>query len=208
MYGNIGVWTLKAVIDDINNNTSSYNQYIELIQNTFKSVNNAIINGESKSSDGLNVNNDCTLDSGMSGMLYNALLLNKYFNKEIIQIEYIINILYHILDIGINTGKSLNTNYIQYESFNDCYLWGPGHGSTGIIKSVFNAYSMYPTQLSQLFNTSSKYYISLKNTLDFYVSIQLKDGNMPTNVEGGCQSHYGTDNDARVQWYAYIICNK
>ena len=199
MYGNIGVWFIQSVIDQINNNETSMNQYLSLIKDTFSSVNTAIIEGKSESRDGLNVD-ECTLDSGMAGMLYGALLINSYFKSEIIPITTISNIVYHILDIGISTGQGLNTNYIQYESFSNCYLWGPGHGSTGIIKSVFTAYDMYPVQLSQLFNTSSKYYIALKNTIDFYASIQLQDGNMPTNIADGCESHYGNDNDARVQW--------
>ena len=58
---------------------------------------------------------------------------------------------------------------------------------------------MYPEYTSNLFNVK-KYYDALKNTLDFYASIQLADGNIPTNVQGTCGNHYGTDDDARVQW--------
>jgi len=199
MYGNIGVWFLKAVIDQINNNQSSMQQYLSLIENTFTSVNQAIVDGRSTSSDGLDVN-ECTLDTGMAGMLYGALLINSHFEAEIIDTNIIANIVYHLLDIGISTGHSLNTDYLQYESFSDCYLWGPGHGSSGIVRSVYTAYNMYPTALAALFNTSTKYYSALKNTMDFYCSIQLEDGNMPTNTQGGCESHYGNDSDARVQW--------
>ena len=63
-----GVWFLQAVIDRINGDQTSYAQYISLIQGTFASVNTAIVEGKSKSADGLEVN-ECTLDTGMAGML-------------------------------------------------------------------------------------------------------------------------------------------
>eukprot|EP01083_Nonionella_stella_P246871 856593_1 len=214
MKGHIGVWTMKAIYETIKDSSSSSssssssddssesNKYFTKIIKTFESVNDAIMNGEEMSSVGLNVNDDCTLDSGLAGMLYNALLLNNHFEKEIIDISIIKNLIYHCMDIGIETGESLNTNYLQYyfPEFENCLMYGPGHGSSGWIKHVFNAYNMYPKELSDLFDIDSKYYIALKNTLDFYVEIQLDDGNTPTNTKDGCLKIYGDNSDARVQW--------
>ena len=72
------------------------------------------------------------------------------------------------------------------------------------MKIVYTAYEHYPTQLAQLFS-NKKYYDALKNTLDFFVSIELADGNMPTNVNGTCASDYGDDPDARVQWLSVSV---
>ena len=135
-------------------------------------------------------------------MLYGALFLNHYYERDIISSDIIINLTFYILDFGIESGQSLGTNYLQYECpfIKDCYLWGPGHGATGVLHTVYTAYSQYPSVLAQMF-TSRKYYDAIKNTLDFFISIQLADGNMPTNTLGTCQSDYGTDSDARVQWF-------
>lgn len=195
MAGHIGVWFLKAVIDQINGDHVSMEHHLSLIQQTFQSVDTAIANHQSTASNGLEVNGDCTLDTGLSGMVFGALLVNAHFDRHVIGPDVIGNVVYHILDLGL-----LQTDYLQYESFDDCFLYGPGHGSSGIIKSVFTAYDLYPKQLDQLFNVSSPYHAALRNTMDFYSSIQLSDGNMPTNVEGGCGKIYGADSDARVQW--------
>ena len=206
MYGNIGVWTIKAIIEDIQGNSNEMNTYLGYITKQFSNINTAIINGESKSSDGIDLT-DCSLNTGIAGMLYNGLLLNSYFMKDIIDPYYISNLTFYIINVGIQTGESLNTNYLQWTTFiKGCYLWGPGHGSAGEVHTLFIAYHMYPTLLADLFS-NQKYYNALKNTLDFYVSIILPDGNVPTNVAGTCSQHYGTDPDARVQWCHGFVLN-
>ncbi|ETO29405.1 hypothetical protein RFI_07716 [Reticulomyxa filosa] len=48
--------------------------------------------------------------------------------------------------------------------------------------------------------SNDEYFIPIKNTMDNLVSVQLPDGNMPTDINGSCASEYGNDTDARVQW--------
>ena len=75
------------------------------------------------------------------------------------------------------------------------FIWC-NNRSVGFIKIVYETYRMYPSELSNLFNINSKYFIAIKNTLDFYLKIQLSDNNMPTNTHRTCASNYGTDPDA------------
>ena len=197
-----GVWTLKAIIESINNNQNSMQQYINLIVDNFNDINNAISTNSSKTPKyGMDMTH-FSINTGLAGCLYNALLLNKYFNKTIIDITVITNLVYFILDSGIATGSSRGHNYLEYlHPFIDgCYCWGADAGSSGVVKMIYESYNMYPNELKNIFEINSKYYIALKNTIDFYVSIQLDDDNMPTDVSGACQQYYGTDEDARVQW--------
>jgi hypothetical protein len=200
MFGHVGVWTLKAVIEEINGNNAQVNEYLGYIQSSFASVDAAIKSGASRASNGIDMSK-CGLDEGLTGMLYAGLLVNKQFNKEVIAVSIISDMVFYIMDFGIASGAKLHTDFMQYECpfIRDCYLWGPGHGSSGVIYTVYTAYNEYPQQLAALF-TNPKYYNALKNTMDFFVSIQLEDGNIPTDVQGTCAGDYGTDPDARVQW--------
>ena len=81
-----------------------------------------------------------------------------------------------------------------------CYIFGAGYGQSGILHAIYTVYNKYPDQLSAIW-TNPKYYNAIKNTLDFFISIQSSDGIMPTTVNGTCSQEYGDDDDARVQWY-------
>ena len=142
MSGNIGVWFLRSQIDKENDDWKSMDHYLNLIHQTFQSVDSAIMNNKSVASNGLNVNADCTLDTGLSGMLYGALLVNTLSLREVIDRDVIAHLVYHILDIGIVTGERLQTDYLQYYSFEDCYLYGPGHGSSGYVSICSISYDI------------------------------------------------------------------
>eukprot|EP01064_Diplonema_japonicum_P012679 TRINITY_DN2006_c0_g2_i1.p1 TRINITY_DN2006_c0_g2~~TRINITY_DN2006_c0_g2_i1.p1 ORF type:complete len:492 (+),score=71.28 TRINITY_DN2006_c0_g2_i1:52-1527(+) len=199
MSGHVGVWFLMSVIHNTKGENSTRDSLLAKIKTTFENMNTAILQKQKTSKDGISLE-DCTLDTGLSGMLYGALLYNTFYKSTIVDTEIIANLAKWILDFGVETGVGLGTNYLQYESFSNCYLWGPGHGSSGIVKTIFTAVNTYPEKLSFIMEKNGKYYVALQNTIDFYVSIQLEDGNIPTNIEGGCKAHYGSDNDARVQW--------
>ncbi len=78
-----------------------------------------------------------------------------------------------------------------------CYLPGSAEGSGGVIKVLLEASAFIP----DLMDGKSTYFNAVKNTLDYLVSIQLEDGNMPTyDGTGTCDKSYGNDSDARVQW--------
>ena len=89
-------------------------QYIDLIVDNFNDINNAINNGDKTTPKYKMDMTHFILNTGLSGCLYNALFLNKYFNKTIIEIEQIVNLTYFILDSGIQTGASRGHNYLQY----------------------------------------------------------------------------------------------
>eukprot|EP01084_Bolivina_argentea_P218028 370068_1 len=197
-----GVYSVKAIIEYINGNNNEMKQYINLLKDSFNDINAAIKNNDSVTPKYHMDMTHLSLNSGLTGALYNALLLNKYFNQSIIDVHIIVNMTYFLLDRGIQIGVSRKHNYLEYlhPYITNCYTFGAGSGSSGVIKMIYEAYNMYPNELSEVFNTNGKYYQVMKNTIDFYVSIQLEDDNMPTQTGDGCSKMYGTDNDARVQW--------
>ena len=104
------------------------------------------------------------------------------------------------MDIGIENGQKNGNNYLQYECpfIEDCYMWGMGHGSGGVMKMLFHAYDM--GYLPELFETDGYYFPWVEATMNNFVDVQLPDGNMLTAVNGTCASDYDDDPDARVQW--------
>lgn len=205
LIGHNGVWLLASIIADLMGNTTASQLYINNIINTFMSVNTAIINGKNKSSDGIDLTN-CVLDEGLAGMLYVGVLLNTYNEKDIINPEILANITFYILDFGIETGQTLNKNYLLYQDPGrpDCYIFGAGYGQAGIMHTIYSVYNKYPDILEPLW-TTPKYYNAIKNTLDWFIDIQLPDGNIPTSVNGTCSNLYGDDPDARVQWLSLFL---
>ena len=201
LVGHNGVWLLSSIIASLMGNTTAAQMYIDKITATYTSVNQAIINGESMSSDGIDLTN-CVLDEGLAGMLYVGTLLNTYYQKEIIDPGILANITFYILDFGIETASKFNADYLLYECpyMAGCYIFGAGYGQTGILHAIFQVYNKYPDAVGSIW-TTPKYYNAMKNTLDYFIEIQLPDGNMPTAVNGTCSNEYGDDPDARVQWY-------
>ena len=131
-FGTTGVWILASIIEGLNGNTANQKKYIDDVVNIFNTVSQAIQKGENNA-DGIDLTK-CGLDEGLSGMLYAALFINKYYESDIISTDIISTLTFYILDFGITSGQKLNTNYLQYECpfIQDCYLYGPGHGATGI----------------------------------------------------------------------------
>ncbi len=85
---------------------------------------------------------------------------------------------HYIIDFGISAGNSQGNNYMMFnDPFNSgCYLPGSAEGSGGVIKVLLEASAFIP----DLMDGKSTYFNAIKNTLDYLVSIQLEDGNMPT----------------------------
>ena len=185
LYGHIGVWYVASKVD-----SSKEQMYLNLIKNAFDEVATAILQNKPKTPDGVSTT-DCTLDTGLSGMLYGALLINNQSVTPIIDNKTISIIINQILSVGVASGTS--RDILEYEAFPNCFLYGPGHGSSGAIKTLFTARSMGH-------DWESNYTVIIKNTIDYYVELQLADWNIPTNLAGGCAAAYGTDADARVQW--------
>ncbi len=148
-----------------------------------------------------------------TGLLWNAMFINQHFNQTIIDMDSMTVVTHYFIDFGISAGNSQGNNYMM---FNDpfmgtnsgCYLPGSAEGSGGVIKVLLEASSFIP----DLMDGKSTYFKAIKNTLDYLVSIQLDDGNMPTyDGTGTCDQSYGNDSDARVQWYVLspsIVCTR
>merc|ERR1712228_534454 len=133
--------------------------------------------------------------------VYNGLFINNIMQYEVIDPEIIANISYFVMDQSIAIGKMLNTDYLQIEFvfLSGCYLYGTNHGPTGLIHQFLQGYFLYPDRFNKIMQ-DAVYYNAIKNTLDYYISIQLADGNMPTQLDGTCYERYGNDSDARVQF--------
>eukprot|EP01060_Flectonema_neradi_P033298 TRINITY_DN5551_c0_g1_i1.p1 TRINITY_DN5551_c0_g1~~TRINITY_DN5551_c0_g1_i1.p1 ORF type:complete len:481 (+),score=81.17 TRINITY_DN5551_c0_g1_i1:450-1892(+) len=184
-YGHVGVWFLASKVDSDNKD-----KYLTLIKQSYQEMVDAIANNQNQTADGVSTL-DCTLDTGLSGMLYGALLFNNKSSEPVISPTTISVLIKRIISIGISSGTS--PDILEYESFPNCYLYGPGHGSSGAIKTLFTAWGMG-------YKWEPHYTPIIKNTINYYISLQLSDWNIPTNLAGGCGAVYGTDADARVQW--------
>ena len=199
MSGHIGVWFLKAAILKEQNRQSESEEYQQKVVATIANAVTAIKQNETVTADGLSLA-DSTLDTGLAGMVFGGLLLNAHFSKNIISSEDLAVLGLHLLDDGMATAAKQGSNILMYESFPNCYLWGPGHGSAGIVKMIFNLYEASPTTMSTIVTPGTKYYTVMTNTLSYFLKQQLPDGNIPTNLGGGCAAVYGKDGDSRVQW--------
>jgi len=69
----------------------------------------------------------------------------------------------------------------------DILFWGQGHGSTGVIHQLLDIPELVANE------TVAQY---IKNTLDYYLTLQLPDGNFPTPQ----MPPYPPDPDILVQW--------
>lgn len=191
MSGHVGVWTIKAGVDLLQGNINGFIQYLGLVNKTFENVDKAIKQGLNTSQDGINMTL-LDMETGSIGMVHDGTLINSVYDpvlyndsETIIDPQVIANIAFYVMDVAIETGQSLNTDYLQREFtfLAGCYLYGTNHGPTGLIHTFIRAYLLYPDIMKPLFS-NSKYYTALKNTLDFYLTVQLPDGNMPTQIEG------------------------
>jgi len=168
--GHPGVYTLAAVISAESGDINSTAYYLDLCRTAMKYTMAAP---------------DDTYDTGRAGVLACAAVLNNYFGAGTIPRSDIVSMAYSILQNGIREGQ----DYLTYTNtvFPDIIFWAEGHGSAGII----NQFLDIPEILS---NTTAMSLI--KNTLDFYLSLQFPNGNFPTPL----QSPYPTEPDVLVQW--------
>jgi len=129
---------------------------------------------------------DNTFNTGNSGTLMAAKMINNYFGEGTIPKEDILTLAYHILENGIKQGKD---GYLSWKNsiYPNIVFWGQGHGSTGVIQQLLDI----PEILANI--TAARY---IRNTLDYYLTLQLPNGNFPTPQI----PPYPTEPDILVQW--------
>lgn len=126
--GQIGLWTLGAVINDLSFKTGIVeglmnvqydwrsDEYVILINDTLNDLNAAI---ESNSDYSPKYNIDMksgTLIVGISGGMYTGMLLNEYFNDKVIGSSLIENIAYYLVEYGLEVAQDVRKDYIMYPS--------------------------------------------------------------------------------------------
>ena len=196
---------LGMVISDFLQNQQSKNVESANLVEIFEDVDNAIKNRRNKSSKFKIDMEDGIQMTGLGGFLYAGILANEYFGNHTISDEYITNLAHYEVELGLKTAKAAGTDKqillykFAYEA--DCHLPGSAEGSGGATKMLLEAYRRgYVPDLM----TNKTYHDAIMNTLDWFVDIQLADGNIPTYTDDvigrKCANVYGSDNDARVQW--------
>jgi len=168
--GYSGVYVLAAIIYAESGDQTNSQLYINQYRQIVKSALNAP---------------DCTYLTGKAGTLMGSALLNNYFGPSTIARSDIVTLAYQMLQAGIHSGQ----NYLSYVStdFANLVLWGEGHGSSGVINQFLDIPEITSNQTALAY---------LKNTLDYYVSIQLPDGNFPTPTK----PPFPTEPNVLVQW--------
>eukprot|EP01084_Bolivina_argentea_P005832 11006_1 len=205
MVGHSGVYIVAAQIAQQQNNANDMKKYIANLVDVFSDVNTAIINGDKTSPKyKFDMTDGCDM-TGLGGLLYSGILSNKYFGKTTISNEYITNLAHYLVILGLDTAKAAGVNKeillykFGYEA--GCYVPGASEGNGGTVKMLLEAY--YHGYVPDLM-TNKTYHDAIMNTLNWFIDIQLSDGNIPTytddNIGRKCANVYGNDNDARVQW--------
>eukprot|EP01084_Bolivina_argentea_P281534 481713_1 len=208
--GPVGVYVVAAQIAKFKNNTNNIQIYLNKIQDIFKDVNTAINNNLSLSPKYGYDMFDAAIASGLGGLLYVEMLIIEYFGLHSIPniTKYISNLSHYLIDIGLKRAKEMyNVNYLIYQMpwnhqhNHTCYLSGAADGIGGVVKMLLEAYNRgYVPDLM----VNNKYKTAITNTLNWEVSIQLNDGNMPTysnDIQSECSDTWaGNDSNARVQW--------
>ena len=199
--GVTGNYILAAQLAKIQNNNADLSKYLNQIQTIFDDVQDAINMNLSRSSQyDFDMTDGCIM-TGLGGLLYSGMLINEYFGANTINNGYIVNISHYLIDIGLEYGAKYNVDYVAYKfKFEPgCYIPGSSEGTGGVIKMLLEAYNRgYVPDLM----TNNYYKTAIQNTLTWFTSIQLPDGNIPTysQSEQVCAASYGNDSDARVQW--------
>jgi len=200
--GRTGVYIVAAQIAKFQGNTDNVNAYLGQVRNVFEDVQNAInTNSSSSKMYGLDMTDGCIM-TGLGGLLYSGMLVNEYFGANTVNHGYIANLTYYLIAIGQDLASQFNEDFLVYKFNYDssCFLPGSAEGNGGVIKMMMEAYSR--GYVPELFSNDA-YKVPIQNTLNWFLSIQLADGNIPTyssNEDATCGSVYGNDSDARVQW--------
>lgn len=127
------------------------------------------------------------LDFGRAGLIMASLVITNsgLWPSDIIPRENILKIAHVMFNNGVRTGTN---GVLAWQSITETYiLYGQNHGSTGIMMQFF--------RLPELFQnaTVSQY---IKNTLDFFLTIQFPSGNFPTPLH----PPFPSVPDVLVQW--------
>lgn len=198
--GRTGVYIVAAQIAKFQGNENDVTAYLNQLKAIFEDVQQAINTNASTSSVYKFDMTDGCIMTGLGGLLYGGMLTNEYFGINTIDHGYIQNLSYYLIQIGEELGQQFNTDILAYKFNYDtsCFLPGSAEGNGGVIKMLLEAYNK-----GYLPDLLTKYKTQIQNTLDWFVSIQLQDGNIPTysaSEAKTCGSVYGDDPDARVQW--------
>ena len=200
--GRTGVYIVAAQIAKFQGNSNDEKAYLAQITDIFEDVQDAInTNSSTTKTYKFDMTNGCIM-TGLGGLLYGGILVNEYFGANTIDHSYIQNLSYFLIDIGESLGQQFNEDILIYEFTYQptCFVPGSAEGNGGVVKMLLEAYNRgYVTDLL----TNTKYKTLIQNTLNWFLSVQLSDGNIPTyskSVEKECGQVYGSDPDARVQW--------
>ena len=133
---------------------SKRDSYLKLINETFESVYQSIKSNSTSKFAKVDLT-DCTLDSGLAGLLYIGMLINAWFvNNNVtnstytwINVDYLKTIAYYMIKIGQTTGAANGNNYLQYEYRTGCFFIGQGHWSGGIVRMMLELARKYAPEL-------------------------------------------------------------
>jgi len=166
-----GIYTMAAIIYAELGDTMNSQKYIGLMQQAIR--------------EGL-ASTDDTFDTGRSGTIMAAKMLNNYFGANTIPKQDIITMAYQIFEDGVRQGTNGHLAW-KNNIYPDIVFWGQGHGSTGAVQQLLDIPELVANE------TVARY---LKNTLDYYLTLQLPDGNFPTPQV----PPYPPEPDVLVQW--------
>jgi len=112
-------------------------------------------------------------------------MLNNYFGASTISRSDIAYMAYQMLQDGTHPGQ----NYLSWSNtiYPNLILWGEGHGSTGVINQLM--------EIPEIMNNQTARSL-IKSTFDYYLTLQLPDGNFPTPT----QAPLPTEPNVLVQW--------
>mmetsp|Transcript_90085 Transcript_90085/g.257602 ORF Transcript_90085/g.257602 Transcript_90085/m.257602 type:complete len:471 (+) Transcript_90085:114-1526(+) len=173
LWGSTGVYTLAAVIADMQNEGADVVQgYIDQVSAIF----------ETATDDEVAQYDD--FDSGRAGLIYAANFLKAHFGTDVIAREKVVAVAQAVLRRGL--AQSGGEAYAEWISPNDGGKWlGQSHGSAGVLHELLSVPEV------ALENATSKAIIMA--TLDHVVSKQFPSGNFPAE-------YFDEDEDELVQW--------
>lgn len=112
-------------------------------------------------------------ESGIAGLVYAGKLLNKYFNREVVQKEKITYVLTLAYNLGMKYFNS-TTGAMQFEYYQGHYWTGMGsHGSGSPIYALLQSEELMQNETIRT---------NVLNTIDYFLSIQTKEGQIPGDL--------------------------
>ncbi|KAF7633150.1 hypothetical protein Mgra_00007429 [Meloidogyne graminicola] len=111
--------------------------------------------------------------NGRSGFLNSILTIRKEKGLEVLSNDEICSVLNSIIQSGISySQRHRSASPLMYQWHGDEYL-GAAHGVSGILQTLLCFWNFL--------NDSSK--IAVKQSVDWYLSIQMQDGNFPSGTD-------------------------